>query len=372
MWEDVLYTHEDIVTGTVVSYRNDGTSNTGFVSEQNEPLGQSISLSPPPVEPEPPTYEAHLFDAYDPEWQCSVDWNFYGGFNGLPDHCQNKILKNLGLALKDIFGWHPSSVSKIVDSPLPGYVGGGSDGMAYAMGRALSSSSKLSLSGGTKTVDCPDTDSADGTIRVCTSINGLRDKNRSGPSLPNDIDQRLDASNGGDPLQAPSDIFELPESVSGLKKLVTDFFKEYGKKFRRCSWKVFATDSYGDHSNVAAIMEKPSSQNFPYENVSYSSALSAAFGVFSDTDGSIIFRTKYRSSTLNDGTMISGRDQFFRTLAHEYANFLSWYYSGSGATFGTASGILGNGMSATGLRSVNIDYDTGARMEECIWGNTSF
>ena len=194
-YDMVTWKTSDPVTGTVVSYTNDGTSNTGIVSNQTEPLGQSISLSPPPVEPEPPTYEAHLFDAYDPEWQCNIDASFYGGFNGLPDHCQNKILKNLGLALKDIFGWHPSSVSKIVDSPLPGYVGGGSDGMAYAMGRALSSSNKLSLSGGTKTVDCPDTDSADGTIRVCTSINGLRDKNRSGPSLPNDIDQRLDAGN---------------------------------------------------------------------------------------------------------------------------------------------------------------------------------
>ncbi|MBV6496413.1 MAG: hypothetical protein DYH05_03085 [Acidobacteria bacterium ACB1] len=77
---------------------------TGYVSDQNEPLGQGISLEPPPVEPEPPTYEAHLFDAYDPEWQCNIDASFYGGFNGLPDHCQNKILKNLGLALKDIFG----------------------------------------------------------------------------------------------------------------------------------------------------------------------------------------------------------------------------------------------------------------------------
>ncbi len=33
--------------GTVVSYTNDGTVNTGFVSEQNEPLGQGISLEPP-------------------------------------------------------------------------------------------------------------------------------------------------------------------------------------------------------------------------------------------------------------------------------------------------------------------------------------
>lgn len=49
----------------------DGTANTGIVSEQTEPLGQRISLEPPPVEPQPPTYEAYLFDAFDPEWQCS-------------------------------------------------------------------------------------------------------------------------------------------------------------------------------------------------------------------------------------------------------------------------------------------------------------
>lgn len=64
------------MSGTIVSYTNDGTSNTGFVSEQNEPFGQGISLEPPPVEPQPPTYEAYLFSAREPEWQCSLPFSF--------------------------------------------------------------------------------------------------------------------------------------------------------------------------------------------------------------------------------------------------------------------------------------------------------
>src|SRR5690606_16128044 len=114
------------------------------------------------------------------------------------------------------------------------------------------------------------------------------------------------------PLQSRGDVFQV--SVSDLKKLVGDFFKQYGKKFRRCVWKIFATDSRGESSNIATVMATPSSLNFPYENVSFSSQLSAALGAH--TDGSITFRTKYRSSTLSDGTQVSGREQFFRTLAH--------------------------------------------------------
>ncbi len=102
----VTWKTSDPVTGTVVSYTNDGTSNTGIVSNQTEPLGQSISLSPPPVEPQPPTYEAYLFDAYDPEWQCSnVPDDFYGSFEGMPDHCQRKRLHDLKRPLTDTFKW---------------------------------------------------------------------------------------------------------------------------------------------------------------------------------------------------------------------------------------------------------------------------
>jgi len=75
-YDTVTWKTSDPVTGTVVSYTNDGTVNTGFVSEQNEPLGQGISLVPPPVEPQPPTYEAYLFSAREPEWQCSLPFSF--------------------------------------------------------------------------------------------------------------------------------------------------------------------------------------------------------------------------------------------------------------------------------------------------------
>jgi len=88
---------------------------------------------------------SRLFDAYDdPEWQCNIDASFYGGFNGLPDHCQNRILMNLSIPLTDIFGWHQSSLSKIsieLDSPMRG-IEGGRRGDSYAMKHALASTKK--------------------------------------------------------------------------------------------------------------------------------------------------------------------------------------------------------------------------------------
>ena len=102
----VTWKTSDPASGTVVSYTNDGTANTGFVSEQTEPLGQSVALTDPEPPNEPQTYEQHLFFASDPEWQCSVPDAFYGGFQGRPDHCQNKVLRNLDIPLTDTFKWN--------------------------------------------------------------------------------------------------------------------------------------------------------------------------------------------------------------------------------------------------------------------------
>ena len=102
----VTWKSSDPASGTVVSYTNDGAANTGFVSEQTEPLGQSVALTDPEPPNEPQTYEQHLFFASDPEWQCSVPDAFYGGFQGRPDHCQNKVLRNLDIPLTDTFKWN--------------------------------------------------------------------------------------------------------------------------------------------------------------------------------------------------------------------------------------------------------------------------
>lgn len=59
------------------SFKNQFRDKTGsFTVDYNEPLASSLMN----------------------KWllnNCSVDWNFYGGFNGLPDHCQNRVLKDL-------------------------------------------------------------------------------------------------------------------------------------------------------------------------------------------------------------------------------------------------------------------------------------
>ncbi|MBX3282993.1 MAG: hypothetical protein KF756_11000 [Acidobacteria bacterium] len=119
---------------------------------------------------------------------------FYGGFQGLPDHCQDRVLMNLDTPLTDTFGWHPSSLKRIdglVDFS-PNSPNGSDGGLSIAsrtMGRALTISHK-SASDGDGAPDCED---SGGIIRVCTKEKGLADA-----SLPSDLAQHLDAS-AGDP-----------------------------------------------------------------------------------------------------------------------------------------------------------------------------
>jgi len=108
----VTWKTSDPASGTVVSYTNDGAANTGFVSEQTEPLGQSVAVTDPEPPNEPQTYEQHLFFASDPEWQCeAAGLGAYGNdLMARPDHCQDRVLMNLNIPLAQTFGWHPASI----------------------------------------------------------------------------------------------------------------------------------------------------------------------------------------------------------------------------------------------------------------------
>jgi len=59
-----------------------------------------------------------------------------------------------------------------------------------------------------------------------------------------------------------------------------------------------------------------------------------------------------------------GQELYYRTYAHELGNVLSEMYTGSVFTFGARDGITGIGGSGP-------DYDTGAKLEDCIFGNVS-
>ncbi len=170
---------------------------------------------------------------------------------------------------------------------------------------------------------------------------------------------------------AQNDTYTTPTTLKGLREAVTGFFVKHGRAFRRCVWGIFSKDRDGSPSNVAEIMKTPSSDVFPYDKFVIAQGLPHQ-GMQRGTTGDILFRPAYRSSNLFDGTYISAQEQFSRTLAHEYANYLSWFYTGDGATFGVKEGILGDGAAAPGLQSANTDDDTGARMEKCIWGNVSY
>ena len=81
-YDNVTWKTSDPATGTVVSYWNAGTSNTGAVSEENEPLGQRIALEDPEEPFQPESYEQHFNFASDPDWQCQLPDSFQ------PTECQ--------------------------------------------------------------------------------------------------------------------------------------------------------------------------------------------------------------------------------------------------------------------------------------------
>lgn len=57
--------------------------------------------------------------------------------------------------------------------------------------------------------------------------------------------------------------------------------------------------------------------------------------------------------------------------AHEVANYLSWLYVGKASAYGTLTGIQGQVVESR-RRNENVDKDTGARMEKCVWGDVSY
>lgn len=162
--------------------------------------------------------------------------------------------------------------------------------------------------------------------------------------------------------------------MSEFKRLVTEFFKLYGQLFRRACWKVFAVDRNGNKSDVAQRMEKPSYAHFPFKEVvlGYSSSYLNEQGGYNCSKKQFVIVSDTREWDLVDGSHISAKDSFFRTLAHEYGNYISCKYTGDGKTFGTIDGVnsqvSANGRTASGVK----DYDTVARLELELWGNISF
>ena len=86
MSDNVVFHTADPVTGTTMLMGDNGTYT---YKEESEPLGQRIELTDP--SPGFPTeYADVLGNARDPEWQCDLPDEFYGGFFDQPVHCQRK------------------------------------------------------------------------------------------------------------------------------------------------------------------------------------------------------------------------------------------------------------------------------------------
>ncbi len=91
----VAWKTADPVTGTVGNfvYYNGASA---FTTEEIEPLGQTLRQHDPASPPEPQPNDTRVGSADDPHWQCLAPQSFYGGFTGMPFHCQVKALLAAG------------------------------------------------------------------------------------------------------------------------------------------------------------------------------------------------------------------------------------------------------------------------------------
>jgi hypothetical protein len=161
-------------------------------------------------------------------------------------------------------------------------------------------------------------------------------------------------------------------STPNPDQLKKDFYKLYQKKLARCVWQVFSTDLDGQPMNTAQVMERQTLRNSPNVDMSQTYAQMGAQGYENDRSdltngryGTIHIASGLPSWTTQSGQTISVQENYFRVYAHELGNLLSGRYTGDGNTYGTRAGIVG------AVSGNILDYDTGARLETCIFGNAA-
>ena len=113
--DDAITFHAtDPVTDTEVNYGY--TPSTSFGGgQEKEPFGQKIA-SVDPYSGGGTSYGNILNSAQDPEWQCMLPKEFYGGFFGLPAHCQRAEMQGAGFSLQEAFGYGKADLTSIAQT----------------------------------------------------------------------------------------------------------------------------------------------------------------------------------------------------------------------------------------------------------------
>ena len=154
---------------------------------------------------------------------------------------------------------------------------------------------------------------------------------------------------------------------------VREFYNEYQKKLARCIWSVFGTDADGQPNNGAALLPRQTLRNAPNIDMSRTEGQLSRVGRTTDAgltqgpNGTIEIARGIRDFTLPSGTVLGAREIQMRTYAHELGNLLA------GRIVGTVAGgseVYGSRTPITSVTGIP-DQDAGARLESCIFGNTS-
>ena len=206
-------------------------------------------------------------------------------------------------------------------------------------------------------LDCSRMASGDGLVWYQCDISYV-----PGPHFPHEPNPRGGGPGGQDRNPSPP-----PDQ---LKKA---FYELYQKKLARCIWQVFRTDLDGQPMNTAQVMERQTLRNSPIVDMSQTMGQIGAQGYETDaTDpyngryGTIHIASNLPGWHTTTGQTISVQENYFRTYAHELGNLLSARYTGDGNTHGIRAGIMG------AVSGSILDFDTGARLESCIFGNGGY
>ena len=108
--DDAIDFHvKEPVTNTAVTYAYNATTSNWATAEQ-EPFGQNISSIDPYIE-EWNNYGQVLNGAQDPEWQCMIPKEVYGGLEGMPTHC--KLDHYREASSYELYEWRSTKKNKV-------------------------------------------------------------------------------------------------------------------------------------------------------------------------------------------------------------------------------------------------------------------
>jgi hypothetical protein len=176
---------------------------------------------------------------------------------------------------------------------------------------------------------------------------------------PNEAMAYLRGMNGQEDIGDGSETAHSKKIRPDLPKWVHDFYKAYQGRIDRCINFVFGQRANGQPDDAAKIMPRQTIRNAPALNIELDQFQLQPYTGNDHTQGTFTlegpYGTVYIAKNLYNKISL---DELRRTFFHELGNILSKSLTGDAKAYGDPNGLMIGGKP---------DYDTGARLEKCIF-----